>query len=99
MKEWLLDFPCQIPDDDSLHADLCNIRYKFDSKTRLVLERKEDMKKRGIRSPDEGDALALTFAMPDMALAAKQDIEIDRIARDFGAHFGRMDRLKKDAYK
>jgi hypothetical protein len=83
----------------SLHADLCSIRYKFDSKTRLVLERKEDMKKRGIRSPDEGDALALTFALPDMALMVKQEADINRIAKDFGSHFGRLDRLKKDAYK
>jgi hypothetical protein len=99
MKEWLLDFPCQIPDNDSLHADLCTIRYKFDSKTRLALERKEDMKKRGIRSPDEGDALALTFALPDFALGKSQDIDYENIAKDMGSHFGRLDRLRKDAYK
>lgn len=64
MKEWFNDRPAQIPDLDSLHADLCSPRYSFDSKSRLVLERKQDMKKRGIRSPDEGDALALTFAEP-----------------------------------
>ena len=64
MKAWLVDGPAQIPDSDSLHADLCAPSYKFDSKTRLVLEKKEDMKKRGMRSPDEGDALALTFAHP-----------------------------------
>jgi len=29
-----------------------------------VLEAKEQMKKRGLASPDDGDALALTFAMP-----------------------------------
>jgi hypothetical protein len=29
-----------------------------------VLERKDDMKKRGLASPDRADALALTFAMP-----------------------------------
>jgi hypothetical protein len=38
--------------------------YGYDSNQRLKLERKEDMKKRGLRSPDEGDALALTFAFP-----------------------------------
>lgn len=64
MKNWLMDFPCQIPDSDSLHADLCNIKYTFDSNTRLKMESKEDMKKRGIRSSDEADALALTFALP-----------------------------------
>jgi hypothetical protein len=64
MKEWLGEEPVQIPDSDSLHADLCAPSYKFDSVTRLVLEKVEDIKKRGLRSPDEGTALALTFAFP-----------------------------------
>jgi hypothetical protein len=64
LSKWLEDGPVQIPDVDSLHADLCAPKYKFDSLTRLVIERKEDMKKRGLRSPDEADALCLTFAEP-----------------------------------
>jgi len=38
--------------------------YRYDSHTRLVLERKEDMRRRGVPSPDEWDAVALTFAEP-----------------------------------
>lgn len=68
LKQWMLDDPCQIPDDDSLHADLCGTRYTIDSNSRLVMEKKSDMKKRGIRSPDEADALALTFALPEKLL-------------------------------
>lgn len=98
MREWLLDTPCQIPDNDSLHADLCSIKYKFDSKTRLVLEKKEDMKKRGIRSPDEADALALTFARPDMALTDGKDKEYQGLAKNMQSSFNRVDRLKKAAY-
>jgi hypothetical protein len=64
MKVWLSEQPAQIPDLDSLHADLASPMYGYDSNQRLKLERKEDMKKRGLRSPDEGDALALTFAFP-----------------------------------
>ena len=66
MREWLMneDLPPQIPDDDELHADLTGPTYKRNSAGQLVLEKKEDMLKRGIRSPDIGDALALTFAMP-----------------------------------
>jgi hypothetical protein len=64
MGEWLKETPCRIPDEDSLHGDLISPKYKYDSNSRLVMERKEDMKKRGLRSPDEGDALALTFAAP-----------------------------------
>lgn len=65
MKDWLCDSAgVQIPDDDALQSDLCGIRYDYDSHGRLKLETKEEAKKRGIRSPDMGDAFALTWAMP-----------------------------------
>lgn len=64
MKAWLKEHPVQIPDTDTLHADLCAPTYKYDSNTRIQLEKKEDLKKRGLKSPDEADALALTFAFP-----------------------------------
>ena len=75
LKEWLTEAPVQIPDSDSLHADLCGVKYKFDSNTRLQMESKEDMKKRGIRSSDEADALALTFSLPDSALTANKSTD------------------------
>lgn len=85
-KLWMQSDPCQIPDDDSLHADLCGIRYSFDSNSRLVMESKDAMKKRGIRSPDEADALCLTFAMPQSAFEADKDTEIvDTMAADLHA--------------
>ncbi len=68
LLEWLRDEPCQVPDNDPLHSDICGIRYKIDSNSRLVMEKKEDMKKRGIRSPDSADAICLTFAQPESAL-------------------------------
>jgi hypothetical protein len=62
-REWLEDpAGVQIPDSDTLHADACGPSYRYDSHTRLVLERKEDMRRRGVPSPDEWDAVALTFA-------------------------------------
>jgi hypothetical protein len=64
MQKWFADQPNRIPDEDPLEADLCAPQYTYDSSRRLKLERKEDMKKRGIRSPDSADALALTFAVP-----------------------------------
>lgn len=72
-KEWLFDEPCKIPDSNSLHADLCGVRYSIDSNSRLKIEKKEDMKKRGLRSSDEADALCLTFAYPISALYNKKD--------------------------
>jgi hypothetical protein len=48
-----------------LHADLCSVGYKYMSDGKLLLEAKEDMKKRGMPSPDEGDAVALCFSEPN----------------------------------
>ena len=66
LKSWLSDEdePPSIPDDDALHADLTAAGYEYDSKTKLKLERKAEIKKRFLRSPDGADALALTFAFP-----------------------------------
>lgn len=64
-KEWLQEpGGVDIPDTDALQADACAPGYKYDSLTRLVLESKDDIRKRGLRSPDEWDAVALTFAEP-----------------------------------
>jgi len=53
-----------LPDRDSLQADLVSCGYKFNSSGQLVLESKQDMRKRGLPSPDEADAVALCFADP-----------------------------------
>lgn len=45
-----------------LEIDLTGPGYFHDKQDRLLLESKEQMKKRGLDSPDDGDALALTFA-------------------------------------
>ena len=50
-----------LPDDEELCAQLCSPKYSFDSSGRIVIERKDDMKKRGVDSPDRADALGLTF--------------------------------------
>jgi hypothetical protein len=51
-----------LPDRDSLQADLVSVGYRYRSDGKLVLESKEDMRARGVPSPDEGDAVALCFA-------------------------------------
>ena len=62
MREWLKGGA--IPDDPELSADLTGVEYGFNIDNAIQLERKEDMKKRGLSSPDVADALALTFAYP-----------------------------------
>jgi hypothetical protein len=53
-----------IPNDQALKTDLCSPTYSFNAAGKMVLESKDQMKARGLRSSDVGDALALTFAMP-----------------------------------
>jgi hypothetical protein len=62
MKDWLTKRDCRLPDDDELIAELIGPQYSYTSTGKLKLESKEQMKKRGIKSPDKADALALTMA-------------------------------------
>ena len=51
-----------IPDNEDLRDDLVGPEFQYTSSNKYQLERKVDMKKRGLASPDLADALALTFA-------------------------------------
>lgn len=64
MREWLKGG--RIPSKQRLFDDLIGPEYSFNSEQAIILERKEDMKKRGLSSPDWADALACTFAEPVM---------------------------------
>lgn len=62
MRDWLRDDMPIIPRDDDLMFDLTGPEYFYDTKQLLQLESKDDMKARGLSSPDKADSLALTFA-------------------------------------
>ncbi|MCU7888870.1 MAG: terminase [Candidatus Thiodiazotropha sp. (ex Lucinoma aequizonata)] len=59
MREWLIT-AC-IDNHDQLILDLTGPEYSRDEQGRLKLERKDDMKKRGLVSPNDGDSLSFTF--------------------------------------
>jgi len=59
VKDWLKTASLSKSED---WYELANMKYKFTSNGQLLLESKEDMKKRGLSSPDVADALMLTFA-------------------------------------
>lgn len=61
----LLEGRFQLPDSNSLQGDLTGIGYKYTSDGRLLLESKDDMRRRGVPSPDEGDAVALCCTEPE----------------------------------
>lgn len=65
-KGWLeQEGGADLPDLDSLQMDAAAPRYTYrTSDQALQLESKEKIRSRGVRSPDEWDAIALTFAEP-----------------------------------
>lgn len=63
MKEWLL-LGAIPPKDENLAQQLCLPGYHTNTAGKLVIESKADISGRGEASPDDADALALTFAQP-----------------------------------
>lgn len=86
MAEWIADpiTPC-LPDDDALHSDLTAPGYSHSSNGQIKLTSKDKIKKALGKSPDAGDALALTFASP----VASSDIELPEWKRRLLASRGR----------
>lgn len=76
MRAWLEHGA--IPDLTDLRAQLVGPTYGFNIRNEIQLERKEDMKKRGLESPDLADALALTFSMPVALRPAEGHLGPDR---------------------
>ena len=62
MRGWLEQRNAKIPKDERLIGELTSIRYTFVSSGKMKAEGKDDMKRRGLPSPDIADAVCLTFA-------------------------------------
>lgn len=76
LKAWL-EGVVEVPNRPDLTDDLLSIRKKPNATGKLRLETKEEMRKRGLKSPDVGDALALTFAVHFDLLPEKRDAWAD----------------------
>ena len=91
-----------IPDDPELDSDLTGPEYFHSAKNQIQLERKEDMKSRGLASPDSGDALAMTFGVTPLP-QTRQEALVEKIAATpdpMERHFMRLretERRKKAA--
>jgi hypothetical protein len=53
-----------IPNDNQLMGELAAMRYSYDSLGRVIMESKDEMRSRGLPSPDRADALMLAFVEP-----------------------------------
>jgi hypothetical protein len=63
LREAFRDKEISIPDDKELINQLCTMRYTITRKGRIAIESKDDMKKRGLKSPDRADAVAIAYSV------------------------------------
>lgn len=61
-RDWLAQKDCNLAGDESLGAELVAPRFKYTSNGKIQVESKDDMKKRGVASPNKADAFLLTLA-------------------------------------
>lgn len=61
-REWFDSMAVAIPKDKALIEELTAPSYTFTSQGKILVERKADLKARGLPSPDIADSLVLTFA-------------------------------------
>ncbi len=66
-----------IDDDPELRADLVGPEFDYTPKEQLILESKDDMQERGVSSPNDGDALALTYAEPVAAITVQGQARLE----------------------
>lgn len=80
MREWLRTG--SIPElstgeNTTLVSELTAPNYGLNNKEEILLEAKKDMRRRGVASPNCADALALTFAMPSMAIDLRDPRQLE----------------------
>jgi hypothetical protein len=73
MKTYL-EASAELPKDNDLDNELTTIEYGYNDQERLVMESKEEMKNRGIASPDHADALAMTFYKREQLMSKPDEI-------------------------
>lgn len=61
-REWLEAKDCRMADDDALIGELTTPKYSILSSGKIKVEGKDELRKRGVASPNRADAWLLTFA-------------------------------------
>jgi hypothetical protein len=77
-----------IPDDKDLIDQLSIMTYDTDT-GKIKVESKKSLKIRGEHSPDEADALCLTYYMPDHSVAMKKQDRYNKPQRKEYSWMGR----------
>ena len=77
-----VDGTIEIPDDDRLCGQLGALKYGFTSKGQIIIESKDDLRKRGLKSPDRADALAIAYFTPVPTL--KEPVVVHDAMAEYG---------------
>jgi phage terminase large subunit len=78
MSEWIGRYPANLPSQAGLAEELTEPQMDYDvrgHRTCLKLESKKQMRKRGVKSPNMADALALTFRSPVIPTDLHRDLQ------------------------
>src|SRR5450759_944112 len=81
--------------DEKLIGQLAGIRYKHNARGQIVIESKEDARKRGVKSPDRAEAVMLAFAQHELpyGLTAYLEKKLEQIDAE------RLQRMRQMADK
>lgn len=74
-REWLEARDCKFCEDEETIAELCVPTYSILSNGLIKVEGKDEMKKRGVKSPNRADAWNLTFAQTGLRPARMAQIQ------------------------
>lgn len=77
-RDWLDKRDCVLVRDDKLLSELVQPKYKLESTGKIKVESKDEMKARGLKSPNVADAFCLTFAGGDIVGSRKQRLSINQ---------------------
>ncbi len=95
MRDWLKAGGAY-PDSQELYDDLIGPETKPRVDGKIQLESKEEMKSRGLPSPNKADALALSFAFP---VASKAERDREALLSQVGGSRAVVERKDEDRYE
>lgn len=76
-RRWLEARDCKLPADETLIGELATPTYTITSSGKIKVEGKDELKKRGVDSPDVADAFCLSLAVvPQIAITESLEPEV-----------------------
>ena len=64
-----------LKDDPKMRSQLADLRFRYNARNQLLIESKEEARKRGVKSPDRADALMMLFKPVSTVLSNKQKVK------------------------